>query len=228
MQQPILLLDFDGTVCLGDDPVWAYADAVADFLDPDTAATLRAGLTAFLDHGAGEYLDGYSAVLDLAAGLDATSLAAAYTLSRDRLAAGELDVWAPAGLAEFLGRVRAEVVLATNAPRRGVVETLDRLGLTAAMDRIVTDAGKPEKMPSLVDALLGDSPPHLLASVGDIWRNDLDAPHRRGAVTAYIDRHGHRRPEATWSAATFPALYDELFEWSTDPAVFALTHEGQS
>ncbi|MDZ7929842.1 MAG: hypothetical protein U5N21_07285 [Rhodococcus sp. (in: high G+C Gram-positive bacteria)] len=228
MQQPILLLDFDGTVCLGDDPVWAYADAVAESLDHTSAATLRAGLSAFLERGVGEYLDGYSAVHHLSAGLDADTLARAYVHSRERLASGELDVWAPAGLADFLDRVCADVVVATNAPRRGVAEALDRLSLTARTGRVVTDAGKPEKMPSLVDSLLGTRSPHLLASVGDIWRNDLDAPHRRGSVTAYIDRHGHPRPEATFSAATFPAMYDELLEWSTDPAAFALTHEGQS
>ncbi|OZC97473.1 hypothetical protein CH275_25455 [Rhodococcus sp. 06-235-1A] len=228
MQRPTLLLDFDGTVCLGDDPVWAYADAVAISLGDDAAAHLRAGLTAFLDRGAGDYLDGYSAVQQLSVGVDAAVLAAAYAQSRERLAAGELEVWAPAGLADFLDRVSADVVLATNAPQRGVVETLERLGLTARMDRVFTDAGKPEKMPELVDSLVDMRPPHLLASVGDIWRNDLDAPHRRGAVTAYIDRHGHLRPEATFSATTFEAMYDEIVEWSTDPAAFALTHEGQS
>lgn len=228
MHRPILLLDFDGTVCLGDDPVRAYADAVADALDPATAEALRSGLTAFLDTGAGEYLDGYSAVQHLAAGVDARDLAAAYAHSRERLATGELEVWAPAGLAEFLGRICAEVVLATNAPRRGVIETLDRLGLASGIDRIVTDAGKPEKMPCVVDDVIGERPPHLLAAVGDIWRNDLDAPHRRGAVTAYIDRHGHPRPEATFFAPTFEAMYDQLLEWSTEPAAFALTHEGQS
>ncbi|WP_052070958.1 HAD family hydrolase [Rhodococcoides fascians] len=228
MHRPILLLDFDGTVCLGDDPVRAYADAVADGLDTASAETLRAGLTAFLETGAGEYLDGYSAVQHLSMGVDAATLAAAYAHSRERLAAGELEVWAPAGLAAFLGRVSAEVVLATNAPQRGVLETLERLGLTGLMDRVFTDAGKPEKMPELVESLLDTRPPHLLASVGDIWRNDLDAPHRRGALTAYIDRHGHPRPEATFCASTFQAMYDELLEWSTDPAAFALTHEGQS
>ena len=228
MHRPILLLDFDGTVCLGHDPVRAYADAVADALDPATAEALRSGLTAFLDTGAGEYLDGYSAVQHLAAGVDARDLAAAYAHSRERLATGELEVWAPAGLSEFLGRVSAEVVLATNAPRRGVIETLDRLGLASGIDRIVTDAGKPEKMPCVVDDVIGERPPHLLAAVGDIWRNDHDAPHRRGAVTASIDRHGHPRPEATFLAPTFEAMYDQLLEWSTEPAAFALTHEGQS
>ncbi|MCJ0891095.1 MULTISPECIES: HAD family hydrolase [unclassified Rhodococcus (in: high G+C Gram-positive bacteria)] len=228
MHRPILLLDFDGTVCLGDDPVWAYADAVADSLDAASADTLRAGLTAFLETGAGEFVDGYSAVQQLSVGVDAAALAAAYAHSRERLATGELEVWAPAGLEDFLGRVSAEVVLATNAPQRGVVETLERLGLIGRMDRVFTDAGKPEKMPELVGSLLDTRSPHELASVGDIWRNDLDAAHRRGAVTAYIDRHGHPRPEATFCASTFPVMYDALLEWSTDPAAFALTHEGQS
>ncbi|MGV8874707.1 MAG: HAD family hydrolase [Rhodococcus sp. (in: high G+C Gram-positive bacteria)] len=227
MQQPILLLDFDGTVCLGDDPVRAYGDAVAESLRESSAATLRAGLTAFLVDGIGDFLDGYSAVQALS-DADAATMAAAYRRSRERLARGELHVWAPAGLADFLDRISAEVILATNAPQRGVLETLDRLGLRSHIDRIVTDAGKPEKMPALVENLLADRPPHHLASVGDIWRNDLDAPHSRGAVTAYIDRHGHSRPEATFSASTFQAVYDELLEWSTDPAAFALTHEGQS
>ncbi len=208
--------------------MWAYADAVADSLDAASADTLRAGLTAFLETGAGDHVDGYSAVQHLSVGVEAAALAAAYAHSRERLATGELEVWAPAGLADFLGRVSAEVVLATNAPQRGVLETLERLGLIGRMDRVFTDAGKPEKMPELVDSLLDTRSPHELASVGDIWRNDLDAPHRRGAVTAYIDRHGHPRPEATFRASTFPAMYDALLEWSTDPAAFALTHEGQS
>ncbi|ERK67909.1 hypothetical protein N136_04607, partial [Leifsonia aquatica ATCC 14665] len=53
---PLLVLDFDGTVCVGDAPVWAYAEAViAGILDRDDIAGreldagLRARLGAFLD-----------------------------------------------------------------------------------------------------------------------------------------------------------------------------------
>ena len=41
---------------------------------------------------------------------------------RETIADRELEVWAPAGLADFVDRVRAVVVVATNAPRRGVIE----------------------------------------------------------------------------------------------------------
>jgi hypothetical protein len=64
----VLVLDFDGTICLGDGPVRAYADAILPHLDERLARQLTDGLLAYLeDHpGAGTYAGGYGAIAALA------------------------------------------------------------------------------------------------------------------------------------------------------------------
>src|SRR6185312_323865 len=118
----VLVLDFDGTVCLGDGPVWAYADAILQHLDERLAQQVSDGLLAYLeDHpGAGTYVDGYGAIAALAGPhVPAGVLQEAYAASRLALAEGRLDIHAPAGLVELLDRLRPSVraVVMTNAPR---------------------------------------------------------------------------------------------------------------
>ncbi|MFF2050834.1 HAD family hydrolase [Leifsonia sp. NPDC058194] len=233
---PLLVLDFDGTVCIGDAPVWAYAEAViAGILDRDDSAGsgldagLRARLGAFLDGepGSPAYADGYAAVAQLAAGhADEELLQRAYQRSRRELAGGGLDVSAPVGLADFLDGLAgtAERVLVTNAPLDGVVETLGALGLAGAIDRIHAEAGKPAGWTGLLPRLLDGRDPRALLSVGDIWGNDLAAPLAAGCATALIDRFGHRAGPAHLVAPSFPELYPGIAEWAHDPLGFAAAH----
>lgn len=235
-QKPVLVLDFDGTVCIGDAPVWAYAEAViAGILDDGDAdgasidADLRARLGAFLDGepGSPAYADGYAAVAELAAGrADAELLQRAYRRSRHELAGGRLEVSAPDGLAAFLDGLdgRAERVLVTNAPLAGVAETLSTLGLARHIDAIHAEAMKPAGWDALLPVLLEGRDPELLLSVGDIWGNDLAAPLSAGCPVALIDRFGHRAGPAQLTAATFPELYPGIAEWAADPRGFAAAH----
>lgn len=224
--RPLLILDFDGTVCIGDGPVWAYADAAMSRMQGPDAAVVRARLAEFLGGGpdAPRYKDGYAAVAELTAGsLDAAALQDAYRESRTALATGlGSGVAAPAGLHEFLTDIGpvAGRVLVTNAPPDGVKETLSTLGLTDVIDDIHANSGKPGAFPELLTALAGDRDPALVMSVGDVYDNDIAPAYEFGAATAYIDRWDHRTGPAHLRAATLPPLYPAIAAWAADPLDF--------
>lgn len=229
---PAIVFDFDGTVCIGDAPVWAYAEAViATALDGGQPADagIRAQLGAFLDGvpGSPAYIDGYAAVAAISADVaTAEQLQEAYLATRRALADGALSVAAPAGLADFLDGIagRAERVLVTNAPAEGIAETLAALGLGERFDRIVTDAGKPAGWSAVLPLLTTERPASQLLSVGDIWSNDLSEPLAAGAATALVDRFGHRAGPAHLVAAALEELYPAFEEWLADPAAFLAAH----
>jgi FMN phosphatase YigB (HAD superfamily) len=225
----VLVLDFDGTVYVGDAAVWAYAEAVIE----DTAAAprfaerLRLSLTRYLGGEGGDYRDGYDAVAELSADVvSEDALQAAYLASRQALVDGSLPVTAPDGLAEFLRSLGGHVerVLVTNAPRDGVAETLDRLGLSRVIDRIEPNAQKPSGFSTLLPTLLAGRPANALLSVGDIWANDIQPPLEFGCATAFIDRFGAATGPSQLRGATFPELYPGIAEWAADPAAFATRH----
>jgi len=241
----VLLLDFDGTVCVGDGPVRAYAEAVvtavldAATTDADRAAgraldeELRQGLetyldTAAVDAGTGAPVDGYAAVAALAARYATPAqLDAAYTASREALATSGLDVAAPEGLIDLLHELgpAVERVLVTNAPARGVVETLARLGLADVLDDVVTSAAKPAGWDRILPAYLAGRPSAAVLAVGDVWRNDVEPPLAAGCATALIDRFGHRPGAAHAAARTFEELYPVVREWAGDPEGFVARHD---
>lgn len=230
---PILILDFDGTVCLGDGPVLAYAQAVADQLPESAQKLLQEGLDSYLaeDPNAPSYKDGYAAVAALAEGhLDSTGLHHAYLASRQRLADGTVEIEAPDGLAAFLDSLDgiAFRLLLTNAPLNGVQESLSKLGLSNSVDLIIPDARKPAGFAGLLPSLLANKAPHELLSVGDVWSNDIDLPAREGCATAFIDRFEHRTGAATVSAPRFELLYDAISDWARNPAGFISTHSSMS
>ncbi|AMM20213.1 hypothetical protein AX769_08590 [Frondihabitans sp. PAMC 28766] len=176
----LVVLDFDGTICLGDAPTLSYArhadlalaerdpahfdgfiervvsvflagpDVVA--LGGDDAAEVAAALEGVVDSA-----DGYAATASLARsrGAEQADLDRAYEASRRELADGVLETWAPPGLTDFLGRMRetSPVVLVTNATETGVAQQLDHLGLAEAFDEIVTSAGKPAGMSAILTRL---------------------------------------------------------------------------
>lgn len=234
-ERPILVLDFDGTVCVGDAPVWAYAEAALDVADvaTDRRDAVRAGLGAYLV-GAPEspvYADGYAAVATLLRGVATREqLDAAFHASRRALADGEVPVATPPGLDGFLRSVAgdAERVLVTNAPAEGVHETLDRLGIADAVDLVITEAGKPAGWQTILPRLLEGRDPALLLSVGDIWHNDLELPLAGGSGAALIDRFGQQNRAAHLVAPLFQDLYDDLTDWARDPRGFLATHPAVS
>lgn len=223
---PVLVFDFDGTVCLGDGPVRAYAEEAVRGLADEVAAAVLDGLTAHLDGAPDGHPDGYSAVAALAAPyVTPDDLQKAYTVSREQLATGALEVTAPAGLAGFLDQVggRARRVLVTNAPRTGLVETLDELGLTAGFDELRTDAGKPTGLPIILAELLDGAPPASLMSIGDVWANDIDPALRAGCATAYLPRDPADDRPAHLRARHLSELYPALDAWVTDPTSLEMT-----
>lgn len=222
----VLVLDFDGTVCLGDGPVWAYADAAFNRIeDAHTRQHLRERLTDFLTSGAdvARYQDGYFAVQGLASSyLDADALDLAYAESRDLLAtATDRDVHAPDGLHGFLSSFdNVARVLFTNAPRSGVVETLTALGLTDVIDAVIANAGKPAGYRDALPRLLGGRQPSHLLSVGDVYDNDIAIPLEFGCATAFINRFGHVPGPSHLHAPTFEEMYDDIDTWARDPSAF--------
>ncbi|MBM7472987.1 HAD family hydrolase [Subtercola frigoramans] len=270
----ILVLDFDGTVCLGDGPVFSYArlldkslghEAIFEHhasevqvpgepdsgLPPHRHGLIRAAVGAYLDGSQGPAraespmegprggdvlpalldalalvagsADGYAAAerLARASGITDAELSAAYAGSRDELASGMIETYAPAGLGELLAGLpeQVHVVLVTNAPRNGVEQQLETLGLAGFFDELVTSAGKPAGMRAILEGLLeahdlADSPQRLL-SVGDIWRNDLEPAVALGCETALIERFAARDARPTYRAPLIEQLYPAITAWAT-------------
>lgn len=217
--QRLLLLDFDGTVCLGDEPVLAYAEAAVLGLPAAAADDVFRTLRSYLAGSLGpRWADGYQAVKELTENLiDEPALAAAYTASRARLEADELHVHTPEGLHDFLAGLEGEVerVLVTNAPLPGAAGVLERLELMPLLDRVVSSAHKPSGWDSILPDVLADRPASAAVSVGDVYRNDIAPLIPLGVETAFIDRLGPTRvPTApTWTATSFPDLYPTLEQW---------------
>jgi FMN phosphatase YigB (HAD superfamily) len=234
----LLVLDFDGTVCIGDGPVLLYgslledrlraragheADTILPALQEYLAVEDRAALRRERSDDLDDAIDGYAAAQLLARrqGLGPEDMEEAYQASRRALAAaGDVETSAPTGLAEFLQSLPRTVrrVLVTNAPADGIAAQLAHLGLAEGIDEIVPSARKPRGMAPILARLLEEtgleeSPQHLL-SVGDIWVNDLEPAARLGARTALIDRHGSGTGSPDLRARTFPELFPAIGEWA--------------
>ncbi|MBZ2196227.1 HAD family hydrolase [Occultella gossypii] len=225
MPTPTLVLDFDGTVRLGDDPVRLYAQEVAWRVSAPWGEQIVAGAEDFLAGRSrpGDAQDGYQAVhaLGFAAGLDRASMSAAYLASRKRLDAGEGEVAPPPGLGELLDGVRAagvRTVLLTNAPGTGVFGWLDEVGLADRLGAVITDAGKPAAMPALLGRLLTeadlDGRPDRLLSIGDVWANDVGPALALGCAAFHIDRFDLHRGRSSRTTATFVELYRDVRDWA--------------
>jgi FMN phosphatase YigB (HAD superfamily) len=225
----VLVLDFDGTVCLGDGPIWAYADGVLPALAPDQARALTEGLAAYLtgEGDPGDFSDGYSAVVRLAGpAVPPEVLDRAYHASREALASGGVDIHTPDGLPGVLAELGSRVhrVLLTNAPATGMDGLLDRLGLAEAIDEVITSAAKPAGFGRILPALLDGADPARLLSVGDLWVNDISRPLAAGCATAYVDRTGADPRPAHAKARTLPELYPAIRAWAADPEGFVAAH----
>ncbi|MBW4041165.1 MAG: HAD family hydrolase [Acidobacteria bacterium] len=207
----LVVLDFDGTVAVGDGPVLDYFRRIAGgAADDELARWLASG---------GGHVDGYAFVADWAArhGVPEATRSAAYTASRAALHAGDVGITAPAGLAALLRERPADVrcVLVTNAPVAGIDPLLERLGLARLLDSVVGDARKPSGMPAVLERLLAEASrsPDALLSVGDVWRNDLEPAAAIGGATAFVDRFGRGEGSPTFRARTLEALLPSIEGW---------------
>lgn len=225
----MLLLDFDGTVCLGDGPVLAYGEAAFDLLPADRRVAAMDQLHRFLDHDQQLrrlYADGYALVKRLAGQLPPAQLQAAFLHSREQLAAGRLAVRPADGVAELLIGVGADVttVVLTNSPRIGVAETLDRFGLSGLLDQVIIDGGKPARMPEHLRLLLAGQPAGNLISVGDHWVNDVRVPLLRGSAGALITSTPRPDQPAHLIGANLAEVSPGIALWASDPTAFLAAH----
>ncbi|WP_035748240.1 HAD family hydrolase [Glycomyces sp. NRRL B-16210] len=225
MNDAILLFDYDGTVRLGSEHATHYARLVAAHLAPEDRDALLAAHAAFLagkptTASTFDAYDADNAVRRLAGEFGVADAARhdAYIATRERMAAGEFDVWTPKGFREFLWSLprSVEVALVTNAPAATLEPVLERLELDGLFDHVIGDAGKPEGLDAILDELLEERPPETLLSIGDIPRNDLAPAADRGCATLYIDHYGRPWPRATASGATLEELYPFIHRWVTE------------
>ena len=225
---PTLVLDFDGTLCLGDDPIHLFADELSKLVDADSAAQVRRRLDAFLagQERIEDAEDGYHALYYLGRPLQVPddAAAAAYYASRERMAAGEGNVHAPDGIVELLDDVRAagvRVVLVTNAPETGATPWLATVGIAQRLDAVIANAGKPHRMAEHLSGLLEEAGaaarPEYLASVGDVWANDVEPAMVLGARGFYIDRYRSGRAPSTATASRIQGLYPAIRAWAREP-----------
>ncbi|GAB3227611.1 hypothetical protein GCM10027447_18920 [Glycomyces halotolerans] len=220
-----LLFDYDGTVRLGWEHASHYARLVADGLADDDRRAFLAAHTAFCEGKptTASTFDAYdpdNAVRRLAGdyGIDDKVRQAAYEATRAKMAEGEFQIWAPAGLRELIwGLPRGiEVALVTNAPAATLEPALRRLGLEGLFDRVIGDAHKPHGMPAILEELLDGRESGTLLSIGDIPRNDLAPAAERGCATAYIDHFGRPWPRADVSVSAPEELWPFLHRWANE------------
>ena len=221
----VLVLDFDGTVCIGDDPVLFYAEEVAARHSEATEVVdqVREFLTG--ERQVAGAADGYHAVHRLSAAVGASQelLRGAYLASRSRLDAGEGQTRAPHGLADALAELRdadVRIVLATNSPRIGIEKWLAGRDLDHRMDEVISDAGKPAGMPDLLEQVATRARlqvPSALGSIGDVWANDVGPVMARGGTGFFIDRFGTGQQPSSYTGTTFEDLLPALREWAAQP-----------
>jgi phosphoglycolate phosphatase-like HAD superfamily hydrolase len=221
----ILLFDYDGTVRLGSEHATHYARLVAAELEPEDERAFLAAHAAFVagkptTASTFDAFDADNAVRRLAGeyGVPDAVRAAHYEATRERMAGGHFDIWAPAGFAAFIWSLprSIEVRLVTNAPEASLDPVLDRLGLDGLFDEVVGDAAKPVGLERMLDDLLEDRKPEHILSVGDIPVNDLAPAADRGCPTAYIDHYGRPWPRATASGRSLEDLYPFIHRWATE------------
>lgn len=215
-----LILDFDGTIALGAGPIEAFARAVAAASgDAEFAARAEDALAAF-ERGESDARDGYDVVSSLAhaQGVGADALETAYQASRTLLGSNEAPLAPPAGLAEFLTRVRphARIVLATNAPGAGIRPLLENWGVADLIDSTHFAVGKPDGLFPIIRAALAAGP---VLSVGDIFEFDLAPAAELGARTALVGATAERSPAAaTMRGRTIADLYGDIEAWAAAAA----------
>lgn len=218
MSRQLLILDFDGTLCLGDGPMRAFAVSVAD-----AAAVAHAELLDPLDeflHGVRDTVfdgcaDGYTAVATWARerGIDGEALSAAFFRSRAEVDAGLVPVETLDGMVEALsGLTEWRRVLVTNAPINSTRILAGRLGLTPVLHDIIGDAAKPAGMHRLLGAHgdLDRQQWDRIVSIGDIWDNDLAPVFAWGGDTGLIERHVQPQATPTWRGANVLELLARL------------------
>ena len=240
MSAPLLVVDFDGTVCRGDAPVRYYAAVIADSLPAARARDFLAAIERYLAEGPAaaaactdtveaaalrEAVDSWGAVLSLAArgyGVPAGVIGQAFARCRAWMTDPACAAGLVAPLMDTLADLRGgtQIVLVTNSPRDSMLPLLRRLGILAAFDDIVAGASKPDGLRRFLQQSLGPdlrAQPWRVLSIGDHYRNDIEPAVEIGARAAYIDRFGRADGPATARARRVEDLLPVLRAWAADP-----------
>ena len=94
------------------------------------------------------------------------------------------------------------------------------IGLAGQVDDVITDAGKPDAMPHIIDGVLrrigAVSETDRLMVIGDRWGADLADADRVGAVTGMIDRFGRADGSPTVRAPDLAGLIPDIRAWAAD------------
>ncbi|MBB2892615.1 HAD family hydrolase [Flexivirga oryzae] len=230
----VLLLDLDGTLCLGDGPALRYAEGVdallvARGMQPDVFADVLEFVSLPASEHAVRYADSplrdaqdpWVATLWLARrhGLTPADLEPAFLASRAALERDEFDLHADPELVDLLRHRPPDVrvVLGTNSPDVGMARLLTRLGVDDLLDDVRTSQRKhtPEGMPRLLAHIQREYrvTTNQLLSVGDNWPNDLAPVTAAGGSTAYVDRFGHTELPADLRSDTVAGLVPGIRHW---------------
>ncbi len=236
----LLVVDFDGTVYRGDEPVRRYARRISESLPPAPAARYLKIFERYLAAGVAaarqstdtveaavlrESMDHWGAAHGLALrcfGLPAEVAEAAFRRTRQDMLDPDCELEVVTPLIEALTALRGavRVLLATNSPRPGLTPLLERMGVTEAFDDVVPGAGKPDGLRRLLQRELGAdlrARPWRLFSLGDHYYNDLAPAVEIGAAAGYIDRFGRADGPATAQAPVVERLLPAIHAWVADP-----------
>ena len=240
MSPPLLVVDFDGTVCRGDAPVRYYAAVIAESMPGPDARGFLDAIERYLAEGPAaaaastdtvsaaalrEAVDSWGAVLSLAArgyAVPREVMEQAFAQCRQWMIDPACPVEVVTPLVDTLADLRAEarIVLVTNSPRDSMLPLLRRLGILDAFDDIVAGAGKPDGLRRFLQRSLGPdlrARPWRLLSIGDHYRNDIEPAMELGAAAAYIDRFARADGPATARAPRAEDLLPVLRAWAADP-----------
>ena len=240
MSDLLLVVDFDGTVYRGDEPVRRYARRISESLPPERVEPYLDAFERYLAEGVAaalrsadtveaatlrESVDAWGAAQNLARrcfDVPAHAMETAFSRTREDMLdpSCELEVVTP--LVDELAALRgaARVVLATNSPRPGIEALLDRMGVAAAFDDVVPGAAKPDGLRRLLQRELGEdlrARPWRLFSLGDHYYNDLAPAVEIGGAAGYIDRFGRADGPATAQAPVVERLLPAIHAWVADP-----------
>jgi len=240
MSDLLLVVDFDGTVYRGDEPVRRYARRISESLPPEQVERYLGAFERYLAEGVAgaqrstdtveaatlrESIDAWGAAQNLARrcfGVPAEAMEVAFSRTRQDMLdpSCELEVVTP--LVDELTALRgaARVVLATNSPRPGIEALLDRMGVAEAFDDVLPGAAKPDGLRRLLQRELGEdlrARPWRLFSLGDHYYNDLAPAVEIGAAAGYIDRFGRADGPATAQAPVVERLLPAIHAWVADP-----------
>jgi FMN phosphatase YigB (HAD superfamily) len=236
----LLVVDFDGTVYRGDEPVRRYARRISESLPPAPAARYLKIFERYLAAGVAaarqstdtveaavlrESMDHWGAAHGLALrcfGLPAEVAEAAFRRTRQDMLDPDCELEVVTPLIEALTALRGavRVVLATNSPGRDLTALLDRMGVTEAFDAVLPGAAKPDGLRRLLQRELGEdlwARPWRLFSLGDHYYNDLAPAVEIGAAAGYIDRFGRADGPATAQAPVAEQLLPAIHAWVADP-----------